>query len=294
MKAPLLYFPFVILFISAILISPFHTIGQFPGLTVYNVNDGLPGSSIYGTYQDKYGYLWVGGNSGVSRFDGRQFVNYSLSDGLPSLVVEKVFQDSHGRLWVGTSAGIVQFKNNRFISYPTNDNQDITYVFSIIETNAKRLWAITDRGVYEFANNIWNKVHLYPGYENSACRNVVEDNGELYVNYGTEIVCRNKEGAWMHIASDKNFASIFNVISLQNNEILVSTVSNIYKVQNHLLIPVLKKNIRDKNFFSFLVDRKNRLWIAREHFLKISNPSDWNNFRDSINLNANISDISED
>lgn len=288
------FYIFINFLFTIVLILPVKLHSQQLSFKLYNVNDGLPGISTYGAYQDKNGYLWICSPNGVSRYDGRQFVNYSLLEGLPSLKVEKVFQDSHGRLWAGTSAGMAQFKNNRFISYPTNDRMDITYVLNFAEIKEKQVWALTDKGVYEFANNIWNKVPLYPGNENSACRNVVENNGELYVNYGTDIYCRNKKGKWMLIESDKNFGSIFNALSLQDNEILVSTMSNIYKIENYRLVPVFKKNMGNKDFFSFWVDTKNRLWIGGDGFLKISKPFDWNHFPVSINLKGYIFNIVED
>ena len=127
--------------------------GQQHKLKLYNVNDGLPGTEIEGAYQDKYGYLWSNSCAGLSRFDGRQFVNYGLEDGLQSLCIQVIFQDSRERLWVGTGAGMVQFKNNRFITYPVSDNLDIKGVLNYVETKDKRIWACTAKGVYEFEGN---------------------------------------------------------------------------------------------------------------------------------------------
>ena len=280
MKASLLHITFNFLYIALSLLLPGNLYAQQAVLKLYNVNDGLPNTSTHGVYQDKYGYLWVGTPSGISRFDGRQFVNYSLADGLPSLKAGKIFQDSRERLWVGTVAGMAQFKNNRFITYPTSDNLYNTYVFNFAETKDKRLWVLTVKGVYEFEDSIWKKVSLYPGFENSPCRNIIETNGELYVNYPTDIVCRNKEGKWLHIASPQD-GSIFNVMSLQDKKIWISTEANIYEIRNHQPVPIYKRNIPVKSYFSYLVDSKKRLWIAGEDFLKISKPGDWRRFPDS-------------
>ncbi len=290
MKALLLYIQLKISYIAILLILHVGLYAQNLGLKLYNVNDGLPSSLTYRVYQDKYGYLWVATTAGISRFDGRQFVNYSLSDGLLSLKTDGIFQDSHDRLWFGTNAGMAQFKNNRFITYPTNDNLNITYVPNFVETKDRRIWACTIKGVYEFEDSIYRKISLYPGFENKNCRNIIETNEELYINYGSDIVCRNKEGEWQHIASN----SFFNVMSIQDNQILVSTGKNIYELRNHQLIPLYQKDITTKGFFSYMIDSKKRLWIAGIDFLKVSKPGDWEHFSDSIIQHNQYYSIKED
>jgi ligand-binding sensor domain-containing protein len=249
-------------------------------LKLYNVNDGLPSSFTYRTYQDKAGYLWIATTAGLSRFDGRQFVNYTLSDGLLSLKVDGILQDSKDRLWVGTNAGMAQFKNNRFINYPTNDNLNITGVRDFVETKDRRLWACTSKGVYEFSDTIWKKISLYPGYKDKGCLGIVEANGELYCNNRYDLVCRKKDGRWIHIASDQQDGTPFNIMSLQDGQIWISTSKNIYIIHDYHLVPLFKKNI--SNYFTFFVDSKKRLWLAGANFVKISRPGDWQHFPDSI------------
>ena len=48
----------------------------------YTVEDGLPSNTIYAIEQDSLGYIWLGTNKGLSRFDGSEFINYSEEDGL--------------------------------------------------------------------------------------------------------------------------------------------------------------------------------------------------------------------
>lgn len=278
--------PFVLL----ALLLPIFTQAQLNALKLYNVNDGLPSTTTHGVYQDKYGFLWISTSSGLSRYDGMQFVNYGLEDGLPSLMVGCVFQDSHERLWVGSNAGMARFKNNKFVSYPVSDHHDNLYVFSFFETKKKQLWAITSSGVYEFAGSQWKKISLFPGLDNQSCRNIVEINGELYVNYYNELVFRDQGGHW-HVLSAGFF---YNVLSLQHDHLMVSSQKNIFEIRNHQLIPIFPEDIRDHINFSYMVDSKNRLWLGGSYFLKISGPSDWTHPATSINQYNNCVFISED
>jgi ligand-binding sensor domain-containing protein len=286
--------PISFFYIAAILLLPSRNYGQQHYLKTYNVNDGLPNTITHEMYQDKYGYLWIGTPSGISRFDGRQFVNYSIADGLPSLNVLKIFQDSKERLWVGTAAGMTQFKNDRFITYPTSDSLNNIWVFNFVETKDKLLWALTSKGIYEFADSVWKKIALYPGFKNRACRNIIEINDELFICYSTDIMCRNKGGKWLHIASQDTYGSIFNVMSLQHKQIWISTISNIYEIHDYKLVPLYKRNISYEHYFSYLFDSKNRLWLAGDDFLKISKPGDWHHFSGSINQSSHCFFVNED
>ena len=94
------------------MLTPTVLVAQDPAIKVYTINDGLPSTITRGAYQDRYGYLWISTPEGLSRFDGRQFVNYGIEDGLPSLNVSRIYQDSQERLWAGTNAGMAQFKTS--------------------------------------------------------------------------------------------------------------------------------------------------------------------------------------
>jgi ligand-binding sensor domain-containing protein len=68
--------------------------------THYDITDGLAGSVVYCITQDKDGFLWMGTETGVSRFDGTHFKSYSVTDGLPDIEVLNMFGDSKGRVWM--------------------------------------------------------------------------------------------------------------------------------------------------------------------------------------------------
>jgi len=56
--------------------------------------------------QDKDGFIWMGTETGLSRFDGTRFKNFTTSDGLPDNEIIKLFVDSKNRVW------IVPFRNS--------------------------------------------------------------------------------------------------------------------------------------------------------------------------------------
>jgi len=68
----------------------------------YDITDGLAGSTVYCITQDTDGFLWMGTETGVSRFDGTHFRNFTTSEGLPDIEVLQMFGDSRGRVWIRT------------------------------------------------------------------------------------------------------------------------------------------------------------------------------------------------
>lgn len=51
-------------------------------ITNYTTDDGLPSNSVYNCIKDDNGYMWLATEGGLSRFDGKHFVNYGVKDGL--------------------------------------------------------------------------------------------------------------------------------------------------------------------------------------------------------------------
>jgi len=89
--------PVTILLLSLLSYSSF---AQEYSYTHYDITEGLAGSTAYCITQDKDGFLWVGTETGVSRFDGTHFKNFTTADGLPDIEVLQIFGDSKGRVWM--------------------------------------------------------------------------------------------------------------------------------------------------------------------------------------------------
>lgn len=79
---------------------PYSSRSQDYSYTHYDISDGLAGSTIYCITQDKEGFIWLGTETGVSRFDGTHFRNFTTKDGLPDVEVLEMHTDSRGRVWM--------------------------------------------------------------------------------------------------------------------------------------------------------------------------------------------------
>jgi ligand-binding sensor domain-containing protein len=71
--------------------------------------DGLPNNQVQCIFQDKKGWIWIGTNQGLSRFDGYRFVNFVHNNedtsSLSGSLVRVIFEDKKGNLLIGTENG---------------------------------------------------------------------------------------------------------------------------------------------------------------------------------------------
>jgi signal transduction histidine kinase/ligand-binding sensor domain-containing protein len=86
---------------------------------VWSTEDGLPQSSVHSVAQTADGYLWVGTEGGLVRFDGVSFKVYGR-DTDPAFLSEDIcclLAGAGGDLWVGTADGLVRMEAGRFQRY---------------------------------------------------------------------------------------------------------------------------------------------------------------------------------
>ncbi|MEN0006114.1 MAG: triple tyrosine motif-containing protein, partial [Bacteroidota bacterium] len=82
--------------------------------TRFTVNDGLPSLLISDVLQDHKGYIWLGTEAGLCRYDGYQFQTFSLKDGIPNDEIFSLAEDSAGRLWINSIRALHVYENNQF------------------------------------------------------------------------------------------------------------------------------------------------------------------------------------
>src|SRR5271154_665397 len=76
----------------------------------WQTDSGLPQNTVHAIVQTRDGYIWLGTEGGLVRFDGVQFVVYDKQAPahLPSTTINCLFEDGAGDLWIGTDDGLVR------------------------------------------------------------------------------------------------------------------------------------------------------------------------------------------
>ena len=78
-----------------------------------------PGDRVWAIFQTRDGYLWIGTQYGLARFDGRSFTvfDHVNTPELASDDCRTLDEDLQGNLWIGTRDGLIRKSGNRFTSF---------------------------------------------------------------------------------------------------------------------------------------------------------------------------------
>jgi signal transduction histidine kinase/ligand-binding sensor domain-containing protein len=109
---------------------------------------GLPHNSVRALAQTEDGYLWIGADDGISRFDGLRFVAYGERDGVPGGRIQVLFAATDGALWIGSgNRGLARRQHGRFTRFTTTNGLPSDTITALAEDNQKRVWIGTDNGL---------------------------------------------------------------------------------------------------------------------------------------------------
>jgi hypothetical protein len=109
---------------------------------------GLPQGPVRAVAQTSDGYLWVGSDEGVARFDGLRFVALGIQEGLKAGPVSVLLGDSRGALWIGSpESGLSCWQDNRITTLTTREGLPADAVTALAEDDVGRLWVGTEAGL---------------------------------------------------------------------------------------------------------------------------------------------------
>ncbi|HYV13004.1 MAG TPA: two-component regulator propeller domain-containing protein [Pyrinomonadaceae bacterium] len=108
--------------------------------TSWKIRDGFPKGEITSIAQTSDGYLWLGTESGLFRFDGVRSVLWRppANQELPSSFIFSLLVARDGTLWIGTANGLASWKDGKLTQYPELAGR---YLFKVLEDREGTVWA---------------------------------------------------------------------------------------------------------------------------------------------------------
>lgn len=166
--------------------------------SVLKNENGLPSNTIFSVAQDSIGYIWIGTDAGLVKYDGIRFTEYNFSpldsSSISSNYIQSIFVDKSSTLWIGTRKGLNQYlkENDSFLRYVHNP-EDLTSIpdndiWKIKDDSKNNLWLCTRRkGLIKF--DIIRKRFQHFLFDES-------DSNSISDNRITDVVEDNKENIW--------------------------------------------------------------------------------------------------
>ncbi|HTX18929.1 MAG TPA: two-component regulator propeller domain-containing protein, partial [Bacteroidota bacterium] len=124
-----------------------------------STEQGLSNSLVRAITQDKQGFIWIGTDNGLNRYDGKEFTVFTHSADTNSLsdnTVWSLCEDREGLLWVGTTRGLNRLdpRTMNFKKYFNEPNTPLSLsndeIRSIYQDRIGVIWVGTARGLNKF------------------------------------------------------------------------------------------------------------------------------------------------
>jgi PAS domain S-box-containing protein len=128
---------------SANAVDPERRISQYAH-TAWRVRDGVFPGVPDAIAQTTDGYIWIGSEGGLLRFDGVRFVRWTPPNGgeqLRTTPIMSLLGGSDGSLWIGTASGLVRWKNGTLSNFPETAGR----VNAIYEDRQGTIWMVRSR-----------------------------------------------------------------------------------------------------------------------------------------------------
>jgi len=236
MFKPFRTFTLLWLMSTAWCLDPHKPISQYVH-TVWASEQGLPQNSIQALLQTRDGYLWLGTQEGLVRFNGVEFKVFSKTntDEFKHNDVRMLYQDREGVLWVGTfGGGLVRYEQGKFTTVQRGlSNHSVT---AILQDHKGDLWIGTTDGLNQFTGGHFTTFKRDNGLSGNNIKALTED---------------------------------------AQGRLLVATLSGLDVIENgRVQGPYPRWSAGKKTIASLLSDRQGNLWIGTQsHGLDIVPPA---------------------
>jgi hypothetical protein len=169
------------------------------------MKDGMPSNSVRAILKDSKGYLWLGTDAGLCRFDGKTFKIYSSDDGFTGNRIWSMAEDGEQNMWFGDyGGGLWKFDGKDFSHFTDKDSLVNNAVRSLHYSEKWKLLFIGTQfglSIFDGTNfTNYNKENTFIDHDPYIMGFVVKEN-EIYI-------CTFSQLNYLFYPADKNFVEI--------------------------------------------------------------------------------------
>lgn len=219
-------------------------------------------------YQTADGYLWSGGFGGLSRFDGKLFVNYNSKSGLIDHNVNTIGEDDKGSIFIGTNKGISVLHKKKIYNYNTCKGITIPAVTSFCRGAGTTMYIGTAKGLFLFKDREIESIKKLENFKINCLYNpdstsvfIGTDRGLVVYGHDRVDVLTVKEGLAHNkvncITRFKNYLAIGTMAGLSLYDLTTQKFSN-YFIEGGLI---------DENINALCNQNNTCLWVGSQNGL---------------------------
>lgn len=203
-------------------LDPSKSIDQYI-VNIYGVDQGMPQNSANAIIQTSDGYIWIGTQEGLVRYNGIEMTTFDKynTKTMHSNYVNKLCVDRNQNLWVGffTNQGISLYNRKEFINYNTSNGLPSSTVTAIFLDSKGELWVGTTLGLARFNNGSFETVNIGGGRNNYYVSVICEDNsGNIFFGTNNAGIFYQQQGQFKNLTQEEGLNSN-TIISMCNDKL---------------------------------------------------------------------------
>ena len=235
--------------------------------TSWSRKDGLVGP-VWAITQDPNGFLWLGTDSGLTRFDGVRFVTWEGLGGqpLPRLPIRALFTSSRGSLWVGFggTGGVARIDNRTVTTFVDAQRPDFTGpVTAILESANGTVWVSSATGLHRTdGDNDWKRLGVGDGLPAEGYASAFVDRSErLWVSTPEGLYRRDRADSGPFARIDTSADPQRPLAFSEDAEGRLWTTDSLVGFRSQAPGPAVR-SVEAGRGYRLLHDRNNQLWVA--------------------------------
>lgn len=238
----------------------------------YSINDGLPSNHINSIFKDSRGFLWIGTDAGLAKFDGTNFEIFSSQNGISGDNITDICEGNNGEIWVATyNTGLTQLNGNALNIFNSNSGIISNSIVKLYYSKKlETLFIGTDNGLSTYNDSLGFK--SFQNKQNTInarfqITDFIESDDDL-------IIFTNGSGAFKYLKEIKDIVKL-----PYNNQLLSPTINSAFISKgnkdtlicfNRVNLEIIGNNrdtILEKfgPIVDFVEDSDTTIWIAAAH-----------------------------
>jgi signal transduction histidine kinase/CheY-like chemotaxis protein/ligand-binding sensor domain-containing protein len=238
---------------------------------VWQQEDGLPENDVTTITQTRDGYIWLGTEAGLVRFDGVRFSVFDKSNtpDFTSDYIRKLHEGHDGSLWIGTDAGgIYQLKNGKIKAHPTSDGLSNDTVLAISESADGSLWIGTEgHGLGRIKDGKFSRYTTKDGLSDDFVWALMgSEDGSLWIGTNHGLNCL-KDGKFTLYTTKDGLPNnvVWSLGSGRGHGLWVGTGGGLCRMKDGRLQAFSGKDGVERNrVISLYEDRQGTLWLGTD------------------------------